>query len=175
MVVCGFPGIGKSYYVKNYNNRSIWADTHDTMFKVYDSDSSSYSWIDKNDHSKGRHPDFPNNYIKHIKAVNTDNSLVFVSSHKEVRDALKEANIPYVIVYPDLEKCYKHEYIVLRIYRRERAYEGLTETLSKNWKKWIKEINDDEYGIKLTINHNIYLDDLISDIIHVYNNYMKGK
>ena len=92
-----------------------------------------------------------------------------------VRDALKEADIPYVIVYPDLEKCYKHEYIVLRIYRRERTYEGLTETLSKNWKKWIKEINDDEYGIKLTINHNTYLDDLISDIIHAYNNHMRGK
>ena len=174
MVVCGFPGIGKSYYVKNYNNRSIWADTHDTMIKVYDSDSSLYSWVDRYDHSKGRHPDFPNNYIKHIKAVNCDTSLVFVSSHKEVREALKNEGIPYVIIYPDLKRCEKHPYIAIRIFDRERLFDGLTELHIKNWKKWIKEIDKEDYGFKLRITHSLYLDDLISDIIHLYNKSMKG-
>lgn len=173
MVICGFPGIGKSSYVNSFNPHSIWSETLDPTIKVYYSDSSHYSWVDMNNHSKGRHPEFPNNYIKHIKAVNNDNALVFVSSHKEVRNALKEANIQYVIVYPDLDRCDKHTYIALRIYNREKTFDGLTNLLIKNWDAWISEIDKEEYGIKVKIDHTVYLEDLISDIIHAYNNHIK--
>ena len=165
MVVCGFPGMGKSTYTKNL-------DMSNTIIKVYDSDSSLYSWLDRYDYSKGRHPDFPNNYMNHIKAVNTDNSLVFVSSHKEVRHALMDANIPYVIMYPDLDRCNKEAYITHRIYEREGIYDGLTSLMIKNWESWIKEIDEEEYGAKLKVIHTTYLEDLISDIIHTYNNYV---
>lgn len=55
MVVCGFPGVGKAYAVKHWNHPD---------YKIYDSDSSDFSWVDKNDHSKGRNPDFLMNYIE---------------------------------------------------------------------------------------------------------------
>lgn len=80
MVICGFPGIGKTFTVQNWIYSNI---------KIYDSDSSNFSWIDKNDHSKGRNPDFPANYIEYIKSIDNENSVVLTSSHKEVRDALK--------------------------------------------------------------------------------------
>lgn len=59
-IISGFPGIGKSYFFRNqeYNNRT-----------VLDSDSSEFSWVkDENgNNTKERNPDFPSNYIDHIK------------------------------------------------------------------------------------------------------------
>lgn len=99
MVICGFPGIGKTFTVQNWIYSNI---------KIYDSDSSNFSWIDKNDHSKGRNPDFPTNYIK---SIDNENSVVLTSSHKEVRDALKAAGINYYVVYPNLESFGKDFYL----------------------------------------------------------------
>lgn len=67
MIICGFPGIGKTFTVQNWIYSNI---------KIYDSDSSNFSWIDKNDHSKGHNPDFPANYIEYIKSIDNENSVV---------------------------------------------------------------------------------------------------
>ena len=50
-LISGFPGIGKTYYKQK------------SELNVLDSDSSKFSWIEKD----VRHPDFPQNYIDHIK------------------------------------------------------------------------------------------------------------
>ena len=50
-VISAFPGTGKSYFHRNSDS------------KVLDSDSSKFSWIEEG----VRHPDFPNNYMTHIK------------------------------------------------------------------------------------------------------------
>lgn len=134
MVVCGFPGVGKTYAVKHWNHPD---------YKIYDSDSSDFSWIDKHDHSKGRNPDFPTNYIEHIKSLDNDKSFVLVSSHKDVRDALRKASINYFIVYPWLHVCDKDVYLRDRIAKRHTGInsDSFVKLLSDNWVTWIKEID----------------------------------
>ena len=102
MVIAAFPGTGKSYCVKNE------AEKFDG---VLDSDSSNFSWKkDANgNNTTERNPDFPNNYIEHIKENIGKVDVIFVSSHKEVREALEKENIKYTLVYPNVFQ--KEDYI----------------------------------------------------------------
>lgn len=83
------PACGKTYLF----------NTRDDL-TILDSDSSQFSWTQKED-GKVRNPDFPNNYIKHIKENIGRVDFIFVSSHKEVREALDNAGIEFYLVYPD--------------------------------------------------------------------------
>lgn len=134
MVICGFPGIGKTFTVQNWIYSNI---------KIYDSDSSNFSWIDKNDHSKGRNPDFPTNYIEYIKSIDNENSVVLTSSHKEVRDALKAAGINYYVVYPNLESFGKDFYLD-RIRGRENGInsDSFVSLIAENCEDWIRDIEE---------------------------------
>lgn len=134
MVICGFPGIGKTFTVQNWIYSNI---------KIYDSDSSNFSWIDKNDHSKGRNPDFPANYIEYIKSIDNENSVVLTSSHKEVREALKTAGIDYYVVYPNLESFGKDFYLD-RIRGRENGInsDSFVSLIAENCEDWIKDIEE---------------------------------
>ena len=54
-IISAFPGTGKSYF---HNN---------SEYSTLDSDSSEFSWIINDDGDKVRNPNFPSNYISHIK------------------------------------------------------------------------------------------------------------
>ena len=112
-VISAFPGTGKSYCFQNSDK------------KVLDSDSSTF---DKKY--------FPDNYIKHIKDNIGKVDIIFVSSHKEVRDALVENGISYILVYPD--KSLKDEYI--ERYKDRGNNEKFVELISSNWELWIEEL-----------------------------------
>lgn len=88
VVVCGFPGVGKTYLTSN-------------MEGVWDSDSSNFP-----------KDDFPYNYIAHIQEARNRCKVLLVSSHKEVRDALHKAGIEFTLVYP-YASCYS-EYVTNR-------------------------------------------------------------
>lgn len=158
MVICGFPGIGKTFTVQNWIYSNI---------KIYDSDSSNFSWIDKNDHSKGRNPDFPANYIDYIKSIDNENSVVLTSSHKEVRDALKTAGIDYYVVYPNLESFGKDFYLN-RIRRRENGInsDSFVSLIAENCENWIRDIEETTNKENIiAINKNVKLEEVILNII----------
>ena len=98
-VISGFPGVGKSYLFNN------------TDLKVLDSDSSNFSWIKDSEgrNTKERNPDFPQNYIDHIKKNIGKVDIILTSSHDVVRKALKESCIDYILVHPNIRA--KEEYI----------------------------------------------------------------
>ena len=57
-VISAFPGCGKSWCFNNLQDK----------YKMLDSDSSNFSWAYGEEGQKlGRNPDFPQNYISHIK------------------------------------------------------------------------------------------------------------
>lgn len=116
-VICGFPGVGKSYVVRHQNDLGL---------KILDSDSSTF---DKKE--------FPQNYIEHIESVLSKGEvdIILVSSHKVVREALKENNIDFFLVYPDI-LC-KDEYI--ERYQERGSPESFIDLLRKNWDNWITE------------------------------------
>jgi len=133
-VIAGFPGVGKTYMYNELKDK----------VKIIDCDSSEFSWIKEG----VRHPDFPNNYIEHIKQNLNKQEFILVSSHDVVREALKEHEIDYVLVYPD--KKLKNDYI--EKYKKRGNDEGFINFVSKNWNDFINEIEKETHPelIKIT-------------------------
>lgn len=119
IIVSAFPGMGKSYAYNLLKND----------IKVLDSDSSKF---DKDN--------FPWNYIEHIKD-NIDNcDIIFVSSHKEVRDALDNEGIDFDLFYPSKER--RNEF--LQNYVSRHSPRDLIMKIDNNWSKWIDEIENED-------------------------------
>jgi hypothetical protein len=125
-IISAFPGTGKSYYHGKYPNTTL------------DSDSSNFSWVkDENgNNTKERNPEFPQNYINHIKENIGKYKYIFVSSHKEVRDALLDNCLFFYLVYPSENR--KDEF--LERYRSRGNDEKFIKLISDNWEKWVREI-----------------------------------
>jgi len=139
-----FPGTGKS-----------WVYEHRAKFylNILDSDSSTFSWI-----SPGvRNPEFPNNYMKHIKGNIGYADIILVSSHEVVRKALKENDLRYDIVYPHI--CSKELY--MERYLDRGNDEEFIKLLWLNWNTWIQSIQIDEYPIQHVLPGDLYLSDLL--------------
>ena len=120
LLCAAFPGTGKSYYCYNGNWSQYVPDGW-----CCDSDSSQF---DKSN--------FPQNYIEHIKQRIADKyARIFISSHKEVRDALVENGLKFTLIYPD--KSLKQEYIDR--YKERGNSEQFITLLENNWDNWIGE------------------------------------
>ena len=108
IIICGYPGVGKSYYEEHFKSENNI---------ILDSDSSLFSWIyDKNlNKTNKRNPTFPNNYIDHIKLNIGSADIIFVSTHKEVISALIENKIRFCIVKPvhteQMKEIYLNKYV----------------------------------------------------------------
>lgn len=95
IIISAFPACGKSYMYNNYNGKP---------YSMLDSDSSKFSWIYENGiKTNVRNPDFITDYMNHIKENIGKVDVIFVSSHAEVRKALRENNLKYFMVYPSLD------------------------------------------------------------------------
>ena len=137
IVISAFPCCGKSYAFNNYQNTYEILDSDSSNFswtyrkrneeeleqcrKDFESTPHLMSTEDfierlKNETVKRRNPDFPNNYIQHIKDNMGKVDFIFVSSHLQVRQALQDNNIPFCTVYP--YSGYLNEWIG-RMYQRE--------------------------------------------------------
>lgn len=148
IIISAFPGTGKTYFYEKYKNSDI---------KVLDSDSSNFSWIkDKNgNNTTERNPDFPQNYINHIKENIGKVDIIFVSSHDIVRKALKDNNINYINIIP-YDSC-KDEY--LRRYRNRGNSESFISMMDKNWDSFIDSMIKDDTDCLMVFN-NEYITDL---------------
>ena len=120
-VLCAaFPGTGKSWYVDKGEGSGYMPQGF-----AIDSDSSKFY-----------KSEFPQNYIKHIKEkISQGYARIFISSHKEVREALVAEGLEFTLVYPDISL--KEEYLIRY---KERGNSSLfIEMMEKNWEKFIEE------------------------------------
>lgn len=128
-----FPACGKTWV---YNHQAA------LQLRILDSDSSQFSWVYEKDCYgnvvRKRNPEFPANYIKHIKENIGKYDYIFVSSHASVRDLLDQEGIDFVIVYP-FQGC-KAEWVG-RCYIREKNGESgcSTELMYNNYEQWLAE------------------------------------
>lgn len=124
-IISAFPACGKTYFHEKGN---------EFEFTTLDSDSSKFSWIlDENGDSTGvRNSDFPANYIQHIKNNIGKVDFIFVSSHDEVKQALEDHRLPYVLVMPDPKL--KAEWIG-RCWLRGSP-DGFLNLIDKQWTDW---------------------------------------
>lgn len=143
VVIAAFPGMGKTYYKNNCNG-----------FTVSDSDSSQFSWTTDEEGNKIRNPEFPNNYIEHIKSLIGKVDFIFVSTHEAVLRALIENDIYFFLLYPNFS--YKNEMI-------ERYYERgsdskLIQTIVNNYDNWVSVLETDDDFTDITKCANDYGD-----------------
>lgn len=156
MIISGFPGVGKSYYCKNIE----YAEG-----ACCDSDSSKF---DKSE--------FPGNYIKHIKKQITVYNTVLVSTHLEVRKAMVDEGLRFVLVYPD--RSLKEEY--LERYRKRGSPQVFLDLLDKNWDVWLDTIHDQPRGNyePYMLRSGEYLSDLVRALFTLeqegWNDYVCG-
>lgn len=154
IIISAFPGTGKTYFYEKYKNSDI---------KVLDSDSSNFSWIkDENgNNTTERNPDFPQNYINHIKENIGKVDIIFVSSHDIVRQSLYDNGIKYIVAYPDND-C-KDEY--LERYRNRGNTEEFINMMNKNWDKFINSMKNDKGAyMKWILGINQFIDSFSSDL-----------
>ena len=149
LVISAFPGCGKTHFF----NR------HKEYMRVLDSDSSMFSWIYNDDGAKERHPDFPDNYIRHIKENLDIQDIIFVSSHAQVRKALHDAGIEFVLVFPSTDL---KEQWLWRLHDRGSS-EEFVDLIRINWDRWLKECYDDTLasGKYLLTKIQPYITDLV--------------
>ena len=123
-----FPACGKTW---------LYEHQEDYNLKILDSDSSEFSWIRVNG-VKERNPDFPNNYIKHIKENIGKYDCIFVSSHASVREALDKEGIDFTIVYP--EQICKAEWVGRCFIREKKGESGCcADVMYSNFDQWVGE------------------------------------
>jgi len=144
IVVSAFPGTGKTYSHK-----------HDDLITL-DSDSSKFSWIEKGI----RHPDFPNNYIEHIKKNLGRANIIFVSSHKVVRNALVDAGIKFVLVFP--ERSCKNEY--LNRFKNRGNDESFISFIENGWNDFIDEMEQQSGCWIIRLKRGEYISNILEDI-----------
>jgi len=133
-IISAFPGTGKTHL---FNNTDLF---------VLDSDSSYF------DKSK-----FPQNYIEHIKSYMGKVDYILVSSHKEVRDALKENFIDFLLVYPSIEL--KDEYLSRYIERGSSI--DFINMLNVYWNDWIKECASQKGCLNIVLPSGKFISDII--------------
>jgi hypothetical protein len=140
IIVSAFPGCGKSYCFQ-----------HGKSLITHDSDSSDFHFIKK---TREPNPEWPDNYIKHIMRLKSRGyyDVVFVSSHAEIRKALKKAGLRYLLVYPEND-C-KSEY--LQRYRNRGSSAAFVERLETNWQDWLQSCRDDD-AAKLVLSRGVFL------------------
>ncbi len=134
IVISAFPACGKSYCFNHYQD----------SLSMLDSDSSEFSWLKdaEGKNTKERNPDFPQNYIEHIKKNLGAVDVIFVSSHEVVRRALAQNNIKTLMVYPAVHL--KDEW--LRRFRARGNHESFIDFISSNWDQFIADIDNEDHG-----------------------------
>lgn len=144
-VIAAFPGTGKSYFAESYSG-------------VSDSDSSAFFWQKHKDKPriKIHNPEFPINYIKHIK----DNvaSIILVSTHKKVIDALVNHGIKFTLVYPD--KSLEQEYI--QRFKDRKSSDDFVKLMENKWNEFIERLEQQEGSTHITLQSGQYLSDVIN-------------
>lgn len=139
-IISAFAGSGKSYLAEN--NKEM---------KFLDLDSSNYP-----------KDDFPSNYlqdiIKHVKTGDYD--YILISTHKEIREALKDNDIKYALVYPHAEQGMRFG----DIYTERGSNKEFIDFMSKNFRDFVWDLFDDSYGFQNVIYNEETLADHIKNI-----------
>lgn len=142
-IIAGFPGVGKSKYVKG-----LMQSSH-----VLDLDSSNYRDNDINDKMT--------NYLNTIRTLLTNsNHLLLVSTHKEVLNWLEENSIEYVLVYPDFDKVNSEEYSESR-FNRPVDDTVFKARMVSNWQNYKEDLYSAKPTYRITLDKDEYLSDFV--------------
>jgi hypothetical protein len=106
-----------------------------------------------------RNPEFPENYISYIQENMEKYEVILVSSHQNVRNALKAEGIQYIIVAP--WASLKNEYMA-RYLRRGSEIEFI-DLMNNAWGDFLRGIEEDGAPV-VRLDKGEYLSDLLGEI-----------
>jgi hypothetical protein len=185
-VIAAFPACGKSYCFDR-NEDYIILDSDSSKFswmfrkrtreelrtakKKWEAvphllDGDGYIEKIKNEEIKVRNPDFPKNYIEHIKENIGKVDYIFVSTHEEVRQALTEAGIDFILVFP--KQSLRAEWVG-RCFLRGSG-EKFCQLIADQWDTWMSQMWDEAICNKrkhYVLSSDEYLSDIFEDIDRV--------
>ncbi len=125
MIICGFPGIGKTFY-RESNPAKCSVDLDSVLYHP-----EAEGW------AKG--------YVENAVNLQGAGNTVLLSMHGDVRAELAKNKIPYALVYPDI--ALRDEY--RDRYRMRGDTEDFVHTLLAYWAPWITSCADDYNAAKL--------------------------
>lgn len=134
LIVSAFTGTGKTKFYNDWMN-----GLHPEYDLILDSDPSKFRWIKGIDGNKLLNREFPNNYLEHIKMNIGEADIIFVSTHKEVINLLKQNNIDFILIYPTNSVQIKQEY--LQRYKNRNS-DDFIELIDKSWDLFMKDLNE---------------------------------
>ncbi len=144
---------GRSMVVGKQNNKISFYDPK--LIEVSDSDSSKFSWL-----SEGvRNPEFPINYIQHIRGIRSN--VILVSSHEVVRDALSNNGIYYTLVYP--HRSLLNEYT--ERFKSRGSPDSFIKLVRSNWDSWMDFLDSSGVTRKHVLLSGQYISDILPDLI----------
>ena len=162
-IISAYPCCGKTYAFENYQDIYSILDsdssdfswiyrerTDDELQKIKEDFESMLSPTNADkelerircEKIKERNPDFPNNYIEHIKENIGKVDYIFVSSHLVVRQALESTGIKYFTIYPEIELL---DEWVGRMYRRGND-KSFIDFQIKHWNEFVNGIDTEPHG-----------------------------
>lgn len=147
-IIAAFPGLGKSYLYQNQSELGL---------SVLDSDSKSFSWLEFD----VRNPNFPQNYIEHIKYNIGFFNIICVSTHKAVRQALAREDINYYLAYPCPDTVDKNKYMEMLLARGSSL--EFVEMIYNNWEAFIEDIECETFPTKIAVPNGFTLTDIIKN------------
>jgi len=142
MIISAFPCTGKTRFWQGHGRADM----------LFDSDSSSFSWLEPGK----RNPDFPKNYIDHIKKWSKTGAIVLVSSHEEVRKGLLEEGLEFLLVYPKIDL--KGEYLTRA--RQRGSPQAFIDLLDSKWCEFIKSCSDQRGCSHYVLSEGEYLSNI---------------
>lgn len=147
LIVSGFAGIGKSYFAEKYKDK----------YDILDLDSSSYSWITKDDGTKEKNPCFALDYLEAINDMRKCVDFLFVSTHEDIRREMKRHAIPFITVCPKREA--KDQWI--KRLKKRNPDDRIIPIMEENWDKFLDGLDlDSKYTgqMLITLDGDKYLD-----------------
>lgn len=120
-IICGFPATGKTWCYTHLQDKFLMLDTDSISYRGLIDGDGEYSGI--------KNPEFPNNYVDYIKENMGKVDFIFISADLEIRKALTENEISFIMVYPRVDQLDNW------IYRMEKAgYDDvITSYIGDNW------------------------------------------
>lgn len=122
MIICGFPGVGKTMMAKF----SRWVDLESTPF------SYRGQWL---------------LYAEVARHMSDNGYTVMVSTHTEILEALEQIEARYTVVIPPITD--KDTY--LRRYDLRGNTDDFIQHLAENWQRWITAIIENPTMLKTVV------------------------